>query len=245
MTSKESRGAVACKEVSEKKKAANRRNAQKSTGPKTQAGKDRSRWNAMKHGLLAKHAVIPGYEDQKVFDSLLRAVRAEFQPCGVISEMLVERIAVCYWDLGRVAAFKQAHIAKHLNDKEKSESSNHPLLSDFTIGKLSQLEKEKADSWLRRTREWEKAARISLVRTGTCSPEEAQAMSSKEAVDHLRSLVGQARKQAEEKGRTVPNPLGSILMTNEFFQKLLRYETTIENTQYKALRYMSWKGYND
>ncbi len=39
---------------------ANRRNARHSTGPRTQAGKDRSRFNAVKHGMRSKHLILPG-----------------------------------------------------------------------------------------------------------------------------------------------------------------------------------------
>ena len=46
------------KPPSEKQLAANRRHAQLSTGPRTPEGKARSRWNALKHGVLAK-ALIP------------------------------------------------------------------------------------------------------------------------------------------------------------------------------------------
>jgi hypothetical protein len=41
---------------------ANRRNALKSTGPKTQAGKQASRCNAVRHGLTAE-TVITALED--------------------------------------------------------------------------------------------------------------------------------------------------------------------------------------
>lgn len=44
--------------TSEKRLAANRRNAQRSTGPRTQDGKARSRLNAVKHGLAASLPVL-------------------------------------------------------------------------------------------------------------------------------------------------------------------------------------------
>ena len=45
---------------SERQANANRENARLSTGPRTPAGKDVARWNALKHGLRAESALIPG-----------------------------------------------------------------------------------------------------------------------------------------------------------------------------------------
>ena len=55
---------------SRKQRDANRRNALKSTGPKTAKGKAQAKMNALKHGLTAEEIVIPG-EDGKKFDALL------------------------------------------------------------------------------------------------------------------------------------------------------------------------------
>ena len=55
--------------TSQKQIAANRRNAAKSTGPKTAEGKQVTRLNALKHGLQAEHVVIPG-EDPEEFEAL-------------------------------------------------------------------------------------------------------------------------------------------------------------------------------
>ena len=46
---------------------ANRENAKKSTGPRTEEGKARVSLNALKHGLLARDAVLPS-EDPAEFD---------------------------------------------------------------------------------------------------------------------------------------------------------------------------------
>lgn len=45
--------------ISERQLEANRQNAQLSTGPKTVEGKNKVKWNALKHGLLAKSVVVP------------------------------------------------------------------------------------------------------------------------------------------------------------------------------------------
>jgi hypothetical protein len=80
---------------------ANRRNAQKSTGPKTPEGKDRVRFNSLVHGLRAESAVIPG-EDQTKFDQHLERLSAAWMPQDDFEKSLVEQIAVDQWKLARL-----------------------------------------------------------------------------------------------------------------------------------------------
>src|SRR6516162_1766714 len=87
------------KTVSEKVIAANRANAQKSTGPKTEDAKLAVRLHAVKHGLLAKGIVFRNEEEQTEFQSLLDELEEEFQPEGVVERMLVEEIGSCWWKL--------------------------------------------------------------------------------------------------------------------------------------------------
>jgi len=93
------------KTVTAKQLAANRRNAQRSTGPRTLEGKAKSRWNALQHGLLAKAVIPPSlepYESRADFDSLLAA--------------LVERIATCYWRLARLLRAEAGAVADRQSD---------------------------------------------------------------------------------------------------------------------------------
>ena len=86
--------------ISPQKLAANRRNAQLSTGPRTEEGKSRSRHNALKHGILGSAVLITsgeGAEDPAEFDELLSALRRDLAPVGRLEEMMVEKIAVCWW----------------------------------------------------------------------------------------------------------------------------------------------------
>ena len=80
---------------------ANRRNAKKSTGPKSQEAKDRVRFNALVHGLRAESTVIPG-EDQAKFDQHLERLSAAWMPQDDMEKSLVEDIAVTQWKLARI-----------------------------------------------------------------------------------------------------------------------------------------------
>lgn len=97
--------------------ARNRRNAAHSTGPSTAAGKARSRWNALKHGLLCREMLIPageGKESRIKLRRLISELRSDLKPVGILEEMMVEKIAGCYWRLRRVMRAEIGEIKKRL-----------------------------------------------------------------------------------------------------------------------------------
>lgn len=105
--------------TSDKQIAANQRNAQKSTGPTSEAGKAIASKNSLKHGLLAKEVVITegdGAEDQQAFDTLLESLLAQYTPVGSLEEMLVEKIAVSYWRLRRANRFEVGLLRRELDN---------------------------------------------------------------------------------------------------------------------------------
>jgi hypothetical protein len=91
--------------TSPKKAAANRRNAQKSSGPKTPEGKSISSKNSTTHGFNGQFKVLP-HEDQSAFDDLLRKYRAEFTPRNQHETFLVEQLAQSRWRLDRIRRFE-------------------------------------------------------------------------------------------------------------------------------------------
>src|SRR5262245_60388738 len=99
--------------TSDKQLNANRANAKKSTGPQSQAGKDRSRINSRKHGLTGKMLIIVG-ENADDFDELRAALIDEHDPQSTLECELVERLAGILWRLRRVPFFEAAILdARH------------------------------------------------------------------------------------------------------------------------------------
>jgi hypothetical protein len=86
--------------TSARKAESNRRNALKSTGPKTPEGKAAMRLNALKHGLLSREILLPG-EDEAALEELSERLRAELLPAGELESLLVERIVSLFWRLRR------------------------------------------------------------------------------------------------------------------------------------------------
>ena len=82
---------------------ANRRNAQRSTGPRTAAGKARSSANALRHGLTAAKAMVLPDESAEAFERFRDGVAADLDPQGMLQAALAQRIATLLWRLDRAA----------------------------------------------------------------------------------------------------------------------------------------------
>ncbi len=89
---------------------ANRLNAQKSTGPRTAEGKERASRNALRHGLLAREAVIQG-EDPEEFELYREGMLQELAPAGAVEAMLAERVVGLSWRLRRAERLQNAAFA--------------------------------------------------------------------------------------------------------------------------------------
>jgi len=86
---------------------ANRLNALKSTGPRTEEGKRRSRCNAIRHGLTAE-TVIVGLEDPEDYESFEATIIADYDPTTAVERELVLRLASVLWRLRRATGIETA-----------------------------------------------------------------------------------------------------------------------------------------
>src|SRR5215216_5686949 len=99
--------------TSEKKAEANRRNALKSTGPRTPEGKAAVRLNALRHGLRSEEILLPG-EDEQALRELDEYLRAELQPVGELENLLIGRVVAAYWRLRRLGRVEAGIFAWEL-----------------------------------------------------------------------------------------------------------------------------------
>jgi hypothetical protein len=92
---------------------ANQRNAQKSTGPRTEEGKNRSRLNALDHGCRANLMVLPT-EVFGEYENELKAWKLSFQPRNPAEEVLVERLVSLRWQQKRIARAQTARLMQRI-----------------------------------------------------------------------------------------------------------------------------------
>jgi hypothetical protein len=91
---------------------ANRRNAQKSTGPKTPEGKQAVSLNSLRHGLRAATVVLPR-EDAAEFQRLCDDLEAEWRPQTRTEQIYLEQMAVAYWKLRRHERCEMQLLSQH------------------------------------------------------------------------------------------------------------------------------------
>ena len=132
--------------ATKKQIAANRRNAQKSTGPRTPEGKARSSKNAITHGLCSRDIIIPG-ESRESFEALHQGFRDSFQPVDAFEESLVLQMAIAQWRSFRLVRGESALLWRRINshsspdDLEYSEGrdlfppGDEYELSNYRLGK--------------------------------------------------------------------------------------------------------------
>ena len=113
----------------------NRRNAEKSTGPRTAEGKAASRRNALKHGLTGAGVVLP-HEDAAEVERRLEALDTDMGPKNELARRFVAKVAHAFVRLDRCADHETKTIAYAMRRAEAA----------FDDERLA--EAEKAMSWI-------------------------------------------------------------------------------------------------
>ena len=114
----------------DKQTSASRENAKKSTGPRTTDGKARASKNALKHGLMAQDAVIPG-EDPAEFDRHLSKLEDTYLPRNYVEKQIVHQIADTMWRIKRLSRIETTVVSAAI---ERTRVYQH----DFRVDRIRQ-----------------------------------------------------------------------------------------------------------
>lgn len=130
--------------TTDKQIQANHKNAQSSTGPKTQEGKALVCQNAVKHGILTKDVFVDD-DRKKDFSDLRDAFCLHFEPEGEWEHFLLDRVINCTWRLGLITRaeaqiFRNENSCISFGKKESSVSEAFTSCGSDAMNLLSRYE---------------------------------------------------------------------------------------------------------
>ncbi|HEX6505784.1 MAG TPA: hypothetical protein VF011_21285 [Terriglobales bacterium] len=130
--------------VSQRKREANRQNALKSTGPRTERGKNVSRHNAAKHGILGSALFLKAKEKAE-YKRLVQSLREPFRPEGAYEEFLVEEIAVCALRRKYLYRYESGEMHRQVELARREFRERYDTISPESRELLACFKKAKAD----------------------------------------------------------------------------------------------------
>ncbi|HXX19632.1 MAG TPA: hypothetical protein VEJ46_09535 [Candidatus Acidoferrum sp.] len=191
----------------------------RATGPRTLRGKERSKHNALKHGIFSQ-ALLLKSESRSEFDSVLSRLYANLAPVGALEELLVEKLAALIWRYRRLLAAEAGGIRKKTelveSDQDKGEKkrgdvtvpiqvNNHTFIKWIKLGLVRSVD---GTTILRATIELLTELRKSVETNGLRSDKDQELLNSIYAMDdRLRYTIGSEyemwskTKKSSEEGR--------------------------------------------
>jgi hypothetical protein len=121
--------------ASERQITANRLNAQKSTGPRTEAGKRKSRRNALRHGLTGE-SVVTALENHAAYKRFENKITGDYAPETAVERALVVRIASLLWRLRRAITIESGLFqiqGQILRDRQNHDDPHDPLRVSYKL----------------------------------------------------------------------------------------------------------------
>ena len=111
--------------LSEAQLLANQLNAQKSTGPRTEAGKARSSMNARRHGLTGQFYVMNN-ADRTAYETFEKSLLAALKPVGAYEHQLAVSIAQDHWRINRSRAIEFNTLGLGHEERKAAALANTP-----------------------------------------------------------------------------------------------------------------------
>ena len=249
--------------ISDKQLVANQSNAGLSTGPRTDTGKAASSSNATRHGIFSAQLILQD-EEPGEFQALVAALQADLRPVGALELTLVERIAVTIWRQRRLVQAETAKLELARRDSEIAGKVGRELdLGHFSSPQVDDLEALDPDhvQWCRAVIDESRAlhqidpetleAQAPLIHAQLTEEAEEDNETIKEYLsDYENGLTGYIDRLMEwcreelTKAERRPELLAiaeqvrarGLVLSRHDMELLSRYQTTLDNQLYKALR---------
>ncbi len=247
--------------ISAKQLKANKDNAQKSTGPRSEQGKELASINGMKHGLFSQKLCLED-ESYDEFDRLINDLHLTLKPVGTLENSLVERIALAMWRQKRLAVAEAAAVGlarrkQKIASKTSSEldmgfsSLSEDELSPYDeeqrawcqavveeVGRLDEFDLEKVK---------ETAPLVYKQLTSDAEEDQESIESFVESSGELTSYVYELKRWCNKelkKAEGRPDVISvaklvrdkELLLPRHQLDLIARYQTTLDNQLYKALK---------
>jgi hypothetical protein len=249
--------------TTEQRRAANRANAQSSTGPASIKGKEIASRNSTRHGLLSAKLFLDD-EDPAEFDRLLGDLLRSLAPLGSIEMVLVERIAVTIWRQRRLVHAETAGLSLARQAKKVAGA----VSSELSRGYGSEIEQDDLAPFDADTEAWSHSALAeiealdeidmrSLEQKAPLIFEQLQSDAEEDGEEpaayagaHKGGLTGYIneltlwchRQLMEAEARPHVLALAEqvrakrLILPADTLELLARYQTTLDNHLYKALK---------
>jgi hypothetical protein len=219
---------------------ANRANAELSTGPKTESGKQRSKLNSYRHGLTGQICILTP-EDQIAFEKHCAGIRDALHPAGAFELDLAQSIAEDRWRLARARALESGIFALGYSH-QTGESPNHPevdaalsqartWLADGKNLQLLTLYEQRIHRSIEKTMEQLKALQTERMAARQKALEEAQ----------LLAQLAYMRDQPYDPARDFPPEIAEI--GSEFSTRVIN-QLIGRNQRLKEARYYEFSRWN-
>lgn len=200
--------------ASEKQVGANQRNAQKSTGPTSAAGKLKVSGNRITHGILSQKLLLEG-EVQEDYQALLDDLHQQLRPVGTLEQALVEKIALTLWRQRRLVSAETAIIELATNPRRiASEVETGMGFSAFGNEQIGPEDLEPLDE--------EDAEKLAWCKTVIAEYNKTDALSLDNLSREAPLIHAQLTEGAEADEVTVPEYLANTTL-EEYIRDLIHW----------------------
>ena len=185
--------------ASPKQIAANRRNAQKSTGPTSDQGKQTVAQNNFRHGLRGKFRVLDDIENPYEYEAFLDRLIADEKPVGEAELALVVKMAETTW-LSKRALALQADSFRRDPDADDPKHGPSAITIDHHLERFVRYQAAQDRAYARASSELQKRKKERrLAEIGFKRQKRADAEETRKAEKHKASMsLLNTRRQREE-----------------------------------------------